>query len=143
MAAVIDEWGAFEGIVTVEDIIEVVLGDLRDDFDVPESEPSISKRENGTYVADGSLTISMVNETLDTEFETNEFGTVGGLVLDRLGRAPAVGNRIEVDGYRFTVESVDGARITSVAIDETDTSTEEGEASEESRSDDENDEASD
>jgi len=143
MAAVIDEWGAFEGIVTVEDIIEVVLGDLRDDFDVPESEPSISKRENGTYVADGSLTISMVNETLDTEFETNEFGTVGGLVLDRLGRASAVGNRIEVDGYRFTVESVDGARITSVAIDETDTSTEEGEASEESRSDDENDEASD
>jgi CBS domain containing-hemolysin-like protein len=143
MAAVIDEWGAFEGIVTVEDIIEVVLGDLRDDFDVDEREPSISQRENGTYIADGSLTISMVNQTLDTAFETNEFGTVGGLVLDQLGRAPAVGNRVTVDGYRFTVESVDGARITSVAIDELDTSTDGDDASDEDQSDDEDDEAAD
>jgi CBS domain containing-hemolysin-like protein len=118
MAAVIDEWGAFEGIVTVEDIVEVVLGDLRDDFDVDSREPSISQRENGTYVADGSVTISAVNEQLQTQFESDEFGTVGGLVLDQLGRAPAVGNQIEVDGYRFTVEDIDGARITSIVIDE-------------------------
>jgi len=117
MAAVIDEWGALEGIVTVEDVIEVVLGDLRDDFDTPDSEPSISQREDGSYVADGGLTISMVNETLGTSFETTEFGTVGGLVLDRLGRAPEATDQVDVDGYRLTVEAVDGTRITTVGID--------------------------
>ena len=117
MAAVIDEWGAFEGIVTVEDVIEVVLGDLRDDFDIADDEPSISQREDGSYVADGGLTISMVNETLGTSFETTEFGTVGGLVLDRLGRAPDATDQVDVDGYRLTVEAVDGTRITTVGID--------------------------
>jgi len=117
MAAVIDEWGALEGIVTVEDVIEVVLGDLRDDFDTPGSEPSISQREDGSYVAAGGLTISTVNETLGTSFETAEFGTVGGLVLDRLGRAPEATDQVDIDGYRLTVEAVDGTRITTVGID--------------------------
>jgi len=117
MAAVIDEWGALEGIVTVEDVIEVVLGDLRDDFDTPGSEPSISQREDGSYVAGGGLTISTVNETLGTSFETAEFGTVGGLVLDRLGRAPEATDQVDIDGYRLTVEAVDGTRITTVGID--------------------------
>ena len=126
MAAIIDEWGAFEGIVTVEDVIEVVLGDLRDDFDVASDEPSISAREDGSYVADGGLTISAVNETLGTNFETTEFGTVGGLVLDELGRAPEVADQVEADGYRLTVEAVDGTRITTVAIDALDEPTADG-----------------
>ena len=126
MAAIIDEWGAFEGIVTVEDVIEVVLGDLRDDFDVASDEPSINAREDGSYVADGGLTISAVNETLGTNFETTEFGTVGGLVLDELGRAPEVADQVEADGYRLTVETVDGTRITTVAIDALDEPTADG-----------------
>jgi CBS domain containing-hemolysin-like protein len=117
MAAIIDEWGAFEGIVTVEDVIEVVLGDLRDDFDMVDDEPQISQREDGSYVADGGLTISTVNETLGTSFETAEFGTIGGLVLDRLGRAPEARDQVDVDGHRLTVEAVDGTRITTVRID--------------------------
>ena len=117
MAAIIDEWGAFEGIVTVEDVIEVVLGDLRDDFDVADDEPSINQRADGSYVADGGLTISTVNETLGTSFETAEFGTVGGLVLDRLGRAPEASDQVDIEGYRLTVEAVDGTRITTVGID--------------------------
>ncbi|MFD1641638.1 hemolysin family protein [Halohasta litorea] len=117
MAAVIDEWGAFEGIVTVEDVIEVVLGDLRDDFDVADDEPSIDQRKDGSYVADGGLTISTINETLGTKFESTDFGTVGGLVLDRLGRAPNATDQVDVGGYRLTVEAVDGTRITTVGID--------------------------
>ena len=117
MAAIIDEWGAFEGIVTVEDVIEVVLGDLRDDFDAAADEPSISERGDGSYVADGGLTISTVNETLETSFETAEFGTIGGLVLDRLGRAPEASDQVDADGYRLTVEAVDGTRITAVGIE--------------------------
>ena len=117
MAAIIDEWGAFEGIVTVEDVIEVVLGDLRDDFDAAADEPSVSERGDGSYVADGGLTISTVNETLETSFETAEFGTIGGLVLDRLGRAPEASDQADADGYRLTVEAVDGTRITAVGIE--------------------------
>jgi len=117
MAAIIDEWGAFEGIVTVEDVIEVVLGDLRDDFDAAADEPSVSERGDGSYVADGGLTISTVNETLETSFETAEFGTIGGLVLDRLGRAPEASDQVDADGYRLTVEAVDGTRITAVGIE--------------------------
>ena len=118
MAAVIDEWGAFEGIATVEDIIEVIVGDIRDEFDADEREPSIARRNDGTHVIDGSVTISEVNETLDTEFETEDFGTIGGLVLDRLGRAPEVGDRIEVDSHRLEVEQVEGARISTIVVRE-------------------------
>ncbi|RRJ31836.1 hemolysin family protein [Halocatena pleomorpha] len=113
MAVVIDEWGVFEGLVTIEDIIEQVVGDIRDEFDT--DEPSIDRREDA-YVVDGAVTVSAVNERLDTDFETDEFGTIGGLVLDQLGRAPDVGDRITVDDYVLSVAEVEGARIASVVI---------------------------
>ncbi|WP_306060158.1 hemolysin family protein [Natronococcus wangiae] len=116
MAAVIDEWGAFEGIATVEDVVEVIVGDIRDEFDVDEREPSINRRDGGTYLVDGSITITKVNDALDAEFESDEFETIGGLVLSRLGRAPEVGDRVEIDSYRLEVDRVDGARISTVVI---------------------------
>ena len=118
MAAVIDEWGSFEGIATVEDILEVIVGDIRDEFDVDEREPEITRREEGIYAVDGSVPISRVNERLDADFEIDDFGTIGGLVLDRLGRAPEVGDRVVVDGYFLDVDRVDGARITSIVLRE-------------------------
>ncbi|QLH83894.1 hemolysin family protein [Halosimplex pelagicum] len=114
MAAVIDEWGSFEGLATVEDVVEQVVGDLRDDFDVADREPTVDERPDGTFAIDGGVVLTEVEEALDTEFETDDVGTVGGLVLDRLGRAPEVGDEATVDGYRFTVEAVDGARIDEV-----------------------------
>jgi len=119
MAAIIDEWGSFEGIVTVEDVVEQIVGDLRDDFDPDEDGPSIQRREDGTYAVDGGVSVSEVDETVGTDFEIEGIETVGGLVLDRLGRAPEVGDRVEVDGYRFDVEQVDGARIAAVTVRET------------------------
>ena len=118
MAAVIDEWGAFEGIATVEDVVEEVFGDLRDAFDAETGEPSIERRRDGAYVVDGGVPLSDVNELLETEFEAADFGTIGGLVLDRLGRAPEVGDCVEVDGYSLDVERVDGARVTTVVVRE-------------------------
>ncbi|MEF8780518.1 MAG: hemolysin family protein [Haloferacaceae archaeon] len=118
MAGVIDEWGAFAGIVTVEDVVEVVVGDIRDEFDVDAREPSIERRGDGTFLADGSVSVSMVNEVLDADFQVEGVGTVGGLVLARLGRAPEAGDRIEIDEYVLEVETVDGARITELAIGE-------------------------
>jgi CBS domain containing-hemolysin-like protein len=118
MTAVIDEWGAFEGIATVEDVVEEVVGDIRDEFDVDEREPSIDRHGEGAYTVDGAVPISKVNEALDADFETDTFGTIGGLVLDRLGRAPEVGDRIEVDGYYLEVDQVEGARISTVVVRE-------------------------
>ena len=120
MAAVIDEWGTLEGVSTVEDAIEVVVGDLRDEFDAAQHEPTIERRADGAYTVDGGLTVSEVNETLDADFEVADFDTIGGLVLDRLGRAPEVGDRIEADGHALEVAEVDGARISTVVVRERD-----------------------
>jgi len=115
MAAVIDEWGTLEGVVTVEDVVEAVVGDLRDDFDDHAQEPSIQRR-NGEYVADGAVALATVNDTLGADFENATYGTLGGLVFDRLGRPPEIGDAVTVDGYRLEVEAVDGARIETVAV---------------------------
>jgi CBS domain containing-hemolysin-like protein len=116
MAAVIDEWGVLEGIATVEDVVEAIVGDLRDEFDADSREHSIRPRDDGTYDADGSVTLSVVNDTLDTAFEAEGYETLGGLVLDRLGRVPEVGDSVEAGDYAFEVTSVDGARITTLRI---------------------------
>lgn len=116
MAAVIDEWGVLEGIATVEDVVEAIVGDLRDEFDADIREHSIRRIDDGTYDADGSVTLSTVNETLDTAFEGKGFETLGGLVLDRLGRVPEVGDSVEVDDYVVEVTDIDGTRISTLRI---------------------------
>jgi CBS domain containing-hemolysin-like protein len=117
MAAVIDEWGVLEGIVTVEDVVEAVVGDLRDEFDADSREHSIHRRDDDTYDADGSVTLSAVNEALDTDFEGDGLETLGGLVLDCLGRAPEVGDCVRLADYVVEVRGVDGARISTLRIE--------------------------
>jgi CBS domain containing-hemolysin-like protein len=118
MAAVIDEWGAFEGIATQEDVAEALVGDLRDEFDAVENEPTIRRREDGAYSIDGGVPLSTVNDTLDTQFEGDGFDTIGGLVLDGLVRGPEVGDAVEVDNYVIEVTSIDGTRISTVLVSE-------------------------
>ncbi|SIR88352.1 hemolysin family protein [Natronorubrum thiooxidans] len=118
LAVVIDEWGAFEGVLTIEDVIEEVIGEIRDEFDVASTEPSIDERSDGRYVMDGGVLLADVNEILGTSFESDAFETIGGLVLSRLGRPPDVGDALEVDGYELTVEDVDGTRVSEVAARE-------------------------
>ena len=120
MAAVVDEWGAFEGIATVEDAVEALVGDLRDEFDAGRGDHTIRKEAEGTYEADGSVSLSVVNETLGTDFDGNGYETLGGLVLDRLGRTPDPGDAVSVGGYGFEVTAVDGARISTVRVTRTD-----------------------
>lgn len=116
LAAIIDEWGTLEGIATVEDVVEVVVGDIRDEFDAHTSEPSIREEADGAYVTDGALPLARVNDALETYFESDSYTTLGGLVFDRLGHPPAVGDAVTVDGYRLEVEAVDGARVETVRI---------------------------
>jgi CBS domain containing-hemolysin-like protein len=118
MAAVIDEWGAFEGIATVEDVVEALVGDLRDSFDVDDREHSVRKRGDGTYDVDGGVRLSVVNDAVGSAFERSEVETIGGLVLARLDRAPEPGDHVEVAGFGLEVTSVDGTRISTVRVHE-------------------------
>ncbi|WP_336133959.1 hemolysin family protein [Natronomonas amylolytica] len=120
MAAIIDEWGSFEGIATVEDIVEVVVGDLRDEFDTEISEPSIRQQADGTYEMDGGVPLWAASDALGVELESSDYETVGGLVLEELDRAPEPGDSIEVDGHVIEVESVDGSRIAMLLVREVD-----------------------
>jgi CBS domain containing-hemolysin-like protein len=112
MAIVIDEWGSFEGLFTLEDIIEEIVGEIRDEFD--EEEPAVRELPDGSYSIDGRIPIGVVNEVLGSEFESEDFDTIGGLVLGHLGRAPEVGDEVPLDGYLLRVYEVDGPRVAQV-----------------------------
>jgi CBS domain containing-hemolysin-like protein len=114
MAIVIDEWGSFEGVLTVEDILEEIVGEIRDVFD--EEEPNLQKLTDGSYSVDGSALLTEVNEVLGSEFESEDFDTVGGLVFGHLGRAPEVGDEIVLDEYTMHVDEVDGTRVARLTV---------------------------
>jgi CBS domain containing-hemolysin-like protein len=116
MAAVVDEWGVLEGIATVEDVTEALVGDLRDEFDRDRREHSIRRRDDGTWAADGSVPLSTINDVLETDFEGDGYETLAGLVLDRLGRTPEVGDTLETAEHVIEVTTMDGARISSLCI---------------------------
>ena len=116
MAVVIDEWGVFEGIVTTEDILEEIVGDIRDEFDRPAQEPTIEQRADGIHVVDGGVPVAEVNETIGAEFDGSDVETIGGFVFSHLGEAPQVGDRIERDGFVLEVEAVEDARIERLVI---------------------------
>jgi CBS domain containing-hemolysin-like protein len=118
VAAVIDEWGAFEGIATVEDVVEALVGDLRDEFDVDAREPSIRRRDDGGYDVDGGVPLSTLNDVIAEAFTSDEVETIGGLVLERLDRVPERGDRVEVGGYVAEVTGVEGIRISTVQVRE-------------------------
>ena len=116
MAIVIDEWGSFEGLFTIEDIIEEIVGEIRDEFD--EEEPAVRELENGGYCIDGRLPLGVVNSALNTEFESNDFETIGGLVLGLLGRPPDEGDEVRADGHIILVDETDGPRVAQVILRE-------------------------
>lgn len=125
MAIVIDEWGSFEGLFTIEDIIEEIVGEIRDEFD--EEEPSVSKLNDGGYTVDGRLPIQVVNNALDSEFESDDFETIGGLVLGLLGRPPEVGDEVRSDGHVLRVDETDGPRVAQVVVRQSEENSEGGE----------------
>ncbi len=115
VAVVVDEWGAFEGIITVEHILERIVGDIRDEWE-PELEPAVRELDEGSFDVRGSVAVRDVNEALGTDFEDRQFGTIGGLVLGAVGRAPEVGDEVHLDGYVLRVEECDGARVARITV---------------------------
>ncbi len=95
-AIVVDEYGGTAGLVTIEDLLEEIVGEIRDEYDV-ESEPIVDEG-NGRFVFSGKVNIDEVAQRLNVEIEREGFETVGGYLLSHLGRVPAVGERFEIDG---------------------------------------------
>ena len=115
MAIVVDEYGVVEGIVTLEDLIEEIVGEIEDEFDLPDT--SIERLDDTHIRIDGSYTIDDFNEAFGTELDQDDYHTMAGLVFGALGRAPEVGDEVAVDGLSLTVSEVEGSRISQLEIE--------------------------
>lgn len=117
IAILIDEYGGFSGIVTMEDIIEEIVGDIDDEYD--EEEPDVEKINETTFYLDGSMDLDDVNEETGSELYSEDSETVGGLIMEALGEIPEDGTgpyEVTLDNYQFTVESVRDRRIERVKM---------------------------
>ena len=116
MAAVVDEHGGFEGIITLEDLLEEIVGDIADEFDEQGGEP-IAAQADGSYLVDASAPVRVVNRTLELELpESGQYATLAGYLLAQTGSIPRQGVVIRAAGHEFTVESMRRNRIGVVRL---------------------------
>jgi len=117
MAIVVDEYGGVAGIVTIEDVLEQIVGEIEDEYDFDETEAQILLDRNGLYRVKAQTSIEDFNATFGTEFSDDEYDTIGGLLLNRFGRLPKRGEEIEFDGLRFRVQRADSRRLHSLLVE--------------------------
>jgi CBS domain containing-hemolysin-like protein len=115
MAIVVDEYGGTAGLVTLEDLLEELVGEIVDEFDV--EEPSVERNPDGSVVVSGRYAVDDAAELLGAELPQGAWDTVGGLMLGLVGRVPDVGDSVEADGFRLTALEVRGRRIGRVRIE--------------------------
>jgi magnesium and cobalt exporter, CNNM family len=113
-AVVVDEYGAMVGVVTLEDLLEEIVGEIEDEFDVPEEQ--IEQLDEDSYRVDGMFPIDEFNERFGTELPEEDFHTVAGFVFGQLGHAPEPGDDVAYDGMRFDVLEVEGNRIEKIGV---------------------------
>ena len=114
LAVVIDEYGAVAGIVTLEDLLEELVGEIEDEFDLPDG--SVTWLDERTVRTSGSMTIDDFDEAAGTSLPRGSARTLAGLVLDSLGRRPDPGDTVEIAGVEIRVDGIDGLRITELEI---------------------------
>ncbi|HUA96386.1 MAG TPA: hemolysin family protein, partial [Acidimicrobiales bacterium] len=114
LSIVVDEYGGTVGLVTLEDLIEELVGEIVDEYDV--EEPAVRRLADGSIVVTGRMAVDDADELLDAELPQGGWDTVGGLVLDLAGHVPAEGESVDVDGFRLVAERVRGRRIDQVRI---------------------------
>jgi CBS domain containing-hemolysin-like protein len=115
LAIVIDEYGGTAGLVTLEDVLEELIGEVGDEFE-KDAKPPIREEAPGVYLIDGLVGLAELRERLHLELTDEPYDTVGGMVFGRLGRLAQVGDSVEVEGYRFQVTGVDGRRVSQVRV---------------------------
>ena len=115
IAIVVDEWGGTEGLVTLEDVVEEVMGEIRDPYDQEES--NVLKQSDGSFIVEGSITIYDLEEDTDIEFpDDRDYDTLGGFILDILTDIPQTGEQVEFNDMVFTVQTVENNRIGKIKI---------------------------
>jgi len=116
MAVVVDEYGGVAGLVTIEDVLEQIVGDIEDEYDFDESEDNIVREQSGDYRVKAQTEITDFNQIFGTQFSDADFDTVGGMVLHRLGRLPKRGEAITIGGLRFHVLRADSRRLHALQV---------------------------
>lgn len=114
MAIVLDEYGGTAGIITIEDLIEEIVGDIQDEYDELDDEIKLVK--DNEYVVEGSTRINTVNEILGINLESEDFDSIGGFIIGELGRLPRIGEIIQHGNIKFTIESIERNRIQKIRI---------------------------
>ncbi len=117
MAIVVDEYGGTAGLVTLEDLLEELVGDIVDEFDV--EQPTVERCDDGSVLVSALYSVDDADDLLGAHLPRGTWDTVGGLLLDRFGRVPNRGEQVEVDGFRLTAVDVRGRRIERVRIEPT------------------------
>jgi CBS domain containing-hemolysin-like protein len=113
-SVVVDEYGGTAGLVTIEDLLEEIVGEIRDEYDV-EAEP-VQDEGNGVFVFSGKAGIDHLNDRLGVDIPREGFGTIGGYLLAQLGRVPVVGEQLDLDGLHVEVLEAERRRVMRVRV---------------------------
>jgi len=116
IAIVVDEYGGVAGMVTIEDVLEQIVGDIEDEYDYDEDEDNIIQQTEGLYRVKALTEIAHFNEIIGTDFSDVEFSTIGGLVVNRFGHLPKRGEIININSIRVTVVKADSRRLHSIEV---------------------------
>jgi len=117
IAIVVDEYGGVAGLITIEDVLEQIVGEIEDEYDFDETEDNILQDKSGRFRVKAITEIGDFNESFGSAFSDDEFDTVGGLVIKRFGRVPKRGESVVLDGFSFQVLRADSRKIHSLLVD--------------------------
>ncbi len=109
-----DEYGGTAGIVTLEDVMESIVGEVQDEFETEQAD--IVPQPDGSAIVNGLVLIDLINERFGLELPTDDFDTIGGYVFGQIGRKPVPGDTVSVEGARFEVLELDGLRVAALHV---------------------------
>ena len=116
IAIVVDEYGGVAGLVTIEDVLEQIVGEIEDEYDFDETEDNVIREQDGAFRVKAVTEIGDFNQALGAHFSDDEFDTVGGLVVSRFGHLPKRGESVSFDGFTFTVLRADSRRLHTLRV---------------------------
>jgi magnesium and cobalt transporter len=116
IAIVVDEYGGVAGLVTIEDVLEQIVGEIEDEYDFDETEDNVIREQDGAFRVKAVTEVGDFNQALGAHFSDEEFDTVGGLVVSRFGHLPKRGESVSFDGFTFTVLRADSRRLHTLRV---------------------------